>query len=195
MHRIFRTLLIFVLLAAADMKALTEGQLLDAYSYAYSPASKLSKSDFKLIVKLELLSGDWNDALALLVRGLRDPNVVPEEWARSANQSLEEVEQIKFKMMIYVAQIKNSSARSILKQIMDINSQIFTSWRDIRQAMANRDTDAYQRAGMKAQALAQEKITIYGPVMRRLSEKVGDKAFDEALERELRELFKKVSTS
>jgi len=38
MQRIFRTLLVFVLLAAADMKALTEGQLQDAYSYAYSPA-------------------------------------------------------------------------------------------------------------------------------------------------------------
>ena len=44
---------------------------------------------------------------------------------------------------------------------------------------------------MKAQGLAQEKVTVAGPIIRRLREKLGDKAVDGALERELREMARK----
>jgi hypothetical protein len=69
---------------------------------------------------------------------------------------------------------------------------MFVAWEDVRQAMANGDNDAYRRAGMRAQGLAQEKANVAGPVLRRLREKLGDKAVDGALERELRELARKV---
>ena len=45
---------------------------------------------------------------------------------------------------------------------------------------------------MRAQGLAQEKANVAGPILRRLREKVGDKAVDGGIERELRELANKV---
>jgi hypothetical protein len=169
-----------------------EDQMLDVYSYAYDATGKLSKGDFRQIVKFELLAADWNAALTPMVKGLRDPGMVPEEWARSARRYLNEAEMIKVKMGIAAAQVEDSSARSIVKQIADINSQMFVAWEDVRQAMANGDNDAYRRAGMRAQGLAQEKANVAGPVLRRLREKLGDKVVDGALERELRELARKV---
>lgn len=177
---------------APEAKALSEDQLIDVYSHAYNASGKLSKGDFRMIAKFELLQSDWNAALTPMVKGLRDPGMVPEEWARSARRYLNEVELIKVKMGIAAAQVEDSSARSIVKQIADINSHMFVAWEDIRQAMANGDNDAYRRAGMRAQGLAQEKATVAGPVLRRLREKLGDKAVDGALERELRELARKV---
>lgn len=177
---------------SSEAKALSEDQLIDVYSHAYKASGKLSKGDFRMIVKFELLQADWNAALTPMVKGLRDPGMVPEEWARSARRYLNEAEMIKVKMGITAAQVEDSSARSIVKQIADINSQMFVAWEDVRQAMANGDNDAYRRAGMRAQSLAQEKATVAGPVLRRLREKLGDKAVDGALERELRELARKI---
>lgn len=177
---------------SSEAKALSEDQLIDVYSHAYNASGKLTKGDFRMIAKFELLQADWNAALTPMVRGLRDPGMVPEEWARSARRYLNEAEIIKVKMGIAAAQVEDSSARSIVKQIADINAQMFVAWEDVRQAMANGDNDAYRRAGMRAQGLAQEKATVAGPVLRRLREKLGDKAVDGALERELRELARKV---
>lgn len=177
---------------SSEAKALSEDQLIDVYSHAYNASGKLSRGDFRMIAKFELLQADWNAALTPMVRGLRDPGMVPEEWARSARRYLNEAEMIKVKMGIAAAQVEDSSARSIVKQIADINSQMFVAWEDVRQAMANGDNDAYRRAGMRAQGLAQEKAAVAGPILRRLREKVGDKAVDGALERELRELARKV---
>jgi hypothetical protein len=169
-----------------------EDQMLDVYSYAYDSTGKLSKGDFRQIIKFELLQADWNAALAPLVRGLRDPNMVPDEWAQSARRYLNDAEMIKVKMGVAAAQVEDSSARSFLQQISGINNQIFIAWEEIRQAVANGDNDAYRRAGMRAQGLAQEKANVAGPVLRRLREKLGDKVVDGALERELRELARKV---
>ena len=177
---------------SSEAKALSEDQLIDVYSHAYKASGKLSKGDFRMIVKFELLQADWNAALTPMVKGLRDPGMVPEEWARSARRYLNEAEMIKVKMGITAAQVEDSSGRSIVKQIADINSQMFVAWEDVRQAMANGDNDAYRRAGMRAQSLAQEKATVAGPVLLRLREKLGDKAVDGALERELRELARKI---
>jgi len=177
---------------SSEAKALSEDQLIDVYSHAYNAPGKLSRGDFRMIAKFELLQTDWNAALAPMVKGLRDPGMVPEEWARSARRYLNEAEIIKVKMGIAAAQVEDPSARSIVKQIADINGQMFVAWEDVRQAMANGDNDAYRRAGMRAQGLAQEKATVAGPVLRRLREKLGDKAVDGALERELRELARKV---
>ena len=177
---------------SSEAKALSEDQLIDVYSHAYNGSGKLSRGDFRMIAKFELLQADWNSALTPMVKGLRDPGMVPEEWARSARRYLNEAEMIKVKMGIAAAQVEDSSARSIVRQIADINAQMFIAWEDIRQAMANGDNDAYRRAGMRAQGLAQEKATVAGPVLRRLREKLGDKAVDGALERELRELARKV---
>ncbi len=169
-----------------------EDQMLDVYSYAYDTTGKLSKGDFRQIVKFELLQADWNAALVPLVRGLRDPNMVPDEWAQSARRYLNDAEMIKVKMAVAASQVEDPSVRSFLKNVADINNQIFIAWGDIRQAIANGDSDAYRRAGMTAQGLAQEKANLAGPVLRRLREKLGDKAIDGALERELRELARKV---
>ena len=169
-----------------------DDQMLDVYSYAYDASGKLSKGDFRQIVKFELLQADWNAALAPLVRGLRDPNMVPDEWAQSARRYLNDVEMIKVKMGVAAAQVEDPTARSFLNQISGINNQIFIAWEDIRQAVVNGDNDAYRRAGMRAQGLAQEKANVAGPILRRLREKLGDKAVDGALERELRELARKV---
>jgi hypothetical protein len=169
-----------------------EDQMLDVYGYAYEAAGKLSKADFMQIVRFELLQADWNTAITPLVRGLRDPNMVPDEWARSARRYLNEAEMIKVKMGIAAAQVEDSTVRSFLNQISGINDQIFIAWEDVRQAVANGDDEAYRRAGMRAQRLAQEKANAAGPVLRRLREKLGDKVVDGALERELRELARKV---
>ena len=176
---------------ATPAQALTEEQLVDVYSHAYGAAGKLSKADFIQIARCELLSADWNAGLTPMVRGLRDPGMVPAEWARSARRSLDEVAQVKLKMTIAASQVKDSSARSIVKQIADINGQMLFAWEDVRQAVMDGDDAAYRRAGMKAQALAQEKIVVAGPVLRRLREKLGDKVVDGALERELREMARK----
>ena len=176
---------------ASPAQALTEEQLIEVYSHAYDSSGKLSKADFIQIARCELLSADWNAGLTPMVKGLRDPGMVPAEWARSARRSLDEVAQVKLKMTIAAAQVKDASARSIVKQIADINGQMLFAWEDVRQAVMDGDDDAYRRAGMKAQALAQEKIVVAGPVLRRLREKLGDKVVDGALERELREMARK----
>lgn len=185
--------LAFVLLlgVVSPAQALTEEQLLDVYSHAYDASGKLSKADFIQIARCELLSSDWNSGLAPMLKGLRDPGMVPSEWARSARRSLDQVAQVKLKMTIAASQVKDPSARSIVKQIADINGQMLIAWEDVRQAVVDGDDAAYRRAGMKAQSLAQEKIVVAGPVLRRLREKLGDKAVDGALERALREMARK----
>jgi len=183
--------LVTLLVAASPAQALTEEQLIDVYTHAYDASGKLSKADFIQLARCELLSADWNTGLAPMLKGLRDPGMVPAEWARSARRSLDEVSQVKLKMTIAAAQVKDASARSIVKQIADINGQMLIAWEDVRQAVIDGDEAAYRRAGMKAQGLAQEKIVVAGPVLRRLREKLGDKAVDGALERELREMARK----
>lgn len=177
--------------ALSPAQALTEEQLVDVYSHAYDASGKLSKADFRQIARFELLAADWNSELAPLVRGLRDPAMVPSEWARSARRTLDQVAQIKLKMTIAASQVEDASARSLVRQIADINGQMLSAWEDIRHAVAEGDNDAYRRAGMRAQGLAQEKVTVAGPILRRLREKLGDKAVDGALERELREIARK----
>jgi len=169
-----------------------EDELIDIYSHAYDASGRLSRGDFRLIAKFEMLQTDWNAALTPLVRGLRDPNMVPEDWVRSAGGYLNEVEMIKVKMAIIVGQVGDPSAQSIIRKISGINDQIFIAWTGVRQAIAAGDGDAYQRYGMRAQGLAQEKANVAGPILRRLREKVGDKAVDGGIERELRELANKV---
>lgn len=183
----------FVLLigSMSPARALTEEQLVDVYSHAYDASRKLSKADFRQIALFEIMVADWNAGLAPMVRGLRDPGMVPAEWARSARRSLDDLSQLKLKMTIAVSQIEDASARSIVKQIADINGQMLFAWEDVRQAVIDGDEAAYRRAGMKAQGLAQDKIVVAGPVLRRLREKLGDKAVDGALERELREMARK----
>ena len=176
---------------ASPAQALTEEQLIDVYSHAYDSSGKLSKADFRQIARFEILVADWNAGLTPMVRGLRDPGMVPAEWARSARRSLDEVAQIKLKQTIAASQVQDKSAQSIVKQIADINGQMLFAWEDVRQAVMDGDDAAYRRAGMKAQALAQEKIVVAGPVLRRLREKLGDKVVDGALERELREMARK----
>ena len=183
--------LVTLLVSASPVQALTEEQLIDVYTHAYDASGKLSKADFIQLARCELLSADWNAGLAPMLKGLRDPGMVPTEWARSARRSLDEVSQVKLKMTIAAAQVKDASARSIVKQIADINGQMLIAWEDVRQAVIDGDEAAYRRAGMKAQGLAQEKIVVAGPVLRRLREKLGDKAVDGALERELREMARK----
>jgi L-2-hydroxyglutarate oxidase LhgO len=104
---------------------------------------------------------------------------------------LDHVVQIKLKMTIAASQVEDTSARSLIRQIADINGKMLFVWEDIRQAFMDGDNEALRRAGMKAQGLAQEKITVAGPILRRLREKVGDKAVDGAMERELREVARK----
>lgn len=189
--RSFLLALVALLAAVSPVKAMSEEQLLDVYSHAYDASGKLSKADFKQIVRFELLAADWNSELAPLVRGMRDSNVVPSEWARSSRRILDQVAQIKLKMTIAASQVEDLSARSLVRQISDINGQMLIAWEDIRQAFIDGDNDALRRAGMKAQGLAQEKVTVAGPILRRLREKLGDKAVDGALERELREVARK----
>lgn len=189
-----RTLILglFLLVGAlSPAQALTEEQLVDVYSHAYDASGRLTKADFRQIARFEIMVADWNARLAPMVRGLRDPGMVPAEWARSARRSLDDLSQLKLKMTIAVAQVEDASARSIVKQIADINGQMLLAWEDVRQAVIDGDEAAYRRAGMKAQGLAQEKIVVAGPVLRRLREKLGDKAVDGALERELREMARK----
>jgi hypothetical protein len=189
-----RTLILGLVLlvgALSPARALTEEQLVDVYSHAYDASGKLTKADFRQIARFEIMVADWNAGLAPMVRGLRDPGMVPAEWARSARRSLDDLSQLKLKMTIAVSQIEDAPARSIVKQIADINGQMLFAWEDVRQAVIDGDEAAYRRAGMKAQGLAQEKIVVAGPVLRRLREKLGDKAVDGALERELREMARK----
>lgn len=189
-----RTLILGLVLlvgALSPARALTEEQLVDVYSHAYDASGKLTKADFRQIARFEIMVADWNAGLAPMVRGLRDPGMVPAEWARSARRSLDDLSQLKLKMTIAVSQIEDAPARSIVKQITDINGQMLFAWEDVRQAVIDGDEAAYRRAGMKAQGLAQEKIVVAGPVLRRLREKLGDKAVDGALERELREMARK----
>lgn len=183
--------LVLLIGALSPARALTEEQLVDVYSHAYDASGKLSKADFRQIARFEIMVADWNAGLAPMVRGLRDPGMVPADWARSARRSLDDLSQLKLKMTIAVSQVEDASAHSIVKQIADINGQMLFAWEDVRQAVIDGDEAAYRRAGMKAQGLAQEKIVVAGPVIRRLREKLGDKAVDGALERELREMARK----
>jgi hypothetical protein len=189
--RSFLLALVALLAAVSPAKAMSEEQLLDVYSHAYDASGKLSKADFKQIARFELLAADWNSELAPMVRGMRDPNMEPSEWARSSRRILDHVVQIKLKMTIAASQVEDTSARSLIRQIADINGKMLFVWEDIRQAFMDGDNEALRRAGMKAQGLAQEKITVAGPILRRLREKVGDKAVDGAMERELREVARK----
>lgn len=188
-----KSVLALVIMAGliTEAKAVSEDDLIDGYSHAYNASGKLTKADFKVLVKFELLQADWNSTLAPLVRGLRDPNMEPSQWARSARRSLDEITEIRVKMSIAATQIEDSSARSIAKEIDGINAEMLTAWEDLRSAVASGDNDGYRRAGMKAQQLAQEKAGVAGPVLRRLRDKFGDKVIDGAIERELRELARK----
>ena len=168
-----------------------EDELIDAYTHAYNATAKLSRDDFRRIAKFELLQADWNAALTPLVKGLRDPEMVPDEWAKSARRYLNDAKIIKLKMAGVAAQVKDSSARSFLQKISGINDQMFVAWGEVRQALASGDNDAYRIAAMRARDLAQEKATEATPVIRRLREKLGETAVDGALERELRELARK----
>ena len=80
--------LVTLLVAASPVQALTEEQLIDVYTHAYDASGKLSKADFIQLARCELLSADWNAGLAPMLKGLRDPGMVPTEWARSARHSL-----------------------------------------------------------------------------------------------------------
>jgi TPR repeat protein len=169
-----------------------EDELIELYTHAYGCSSKLSLSDLRQIARFEKLQADWNAALAPLVKGLRDPNIMPEDWARTAHLYLNEVEKIKVRMTISAAQVEESKAKATLSQISDLNNQIFNAWVEIRQAVSSGDSDAYRRAGVRSQSLAQEKANVAGPILRRLRDKLGDKAVEGALEREMRNLADKV---
>jgi TPR repeat protein len=173
-------------------KASREDELIELYTHAYGCSSKLSLSDLRQIARFEKLQADWNAALAPLVKGLRDPNMMPEDWARTAHLYLNEVEIIKVRMAISAAQVEESKAKATLSQISNLNNQIFNAWVEIRQALASGDNDAYRRAGVSSQSLAQEKANVAGPILRRLRDKLGDKAVEGALEREMRNLADKV---
>lgn len=191
--RAFRVTMVSCVFAmmTADASALSESDLIDGYSHAYGSTGKLSKGDFRLISKFELLQADWNAALAPLVRGLRDPNLDTFAWARDARRTIDTMTQIRVKMSIASAQIEDSGPRSITKDIDAINARMIPAWEDVRSAVMRGDDEAYREAGMRAQRLAQDKAAVAGPVIRRLREKFGDKAIDGALERELRELARK----
>jgi TPR repeat protein len=178
--------------APSPKKASREDELIELYTHAYGCSSKLSLSDLRQIARFEKLQADWNAALAPLVKGLRDPNIMPEDWARTAHLYLNEVEKIKVRMAISAAQVEESKAKATLSQISDLNNQIFSAWGEIRQAVSSGDSDAYRRAGVRSQSLAQEKANVAGPILRRLRDKLGDKAVEGALEREMRDLADKV---
>ena len=112
--RSFLLALVALLAAVSPVKAMSEEQLLDVYSHAYDASGKLSKADFKQIVRFELLAADWNSELAPLVRGMRDSNVVPSEWARSSRRILDQVAQIKLKMTIAASQVEDLSMETTL---------------------------------------------------------------------------------
>jgi hypothetical protein len=176
----------------SEAKALSEEQMTEVYSYAYGAKGKLSKGDFRQVVRFELLQAEWNATLVPLVRGLNDPTVTPEQWDRMAQQRLNEALLIKTKMFMSAAQVEDASAQSIIKRASEINGKIHLAWVDMRQAMADGDKAAFRSAGLRGQALAQEKAMVAGPVIRRLREKLGDEVVDKALDRELRELARKV---
>jgi len=180
-----------VIACVSEAKALSEEQMTEVYSYAYGAKSKLSKGDFRQVIRFELLQAEWNATLVPLVRGLNDPAVTPEQWDRMAQQRLNEALLIKTKMFMAGAQIEDASAQSIIKRASEINGKIHLAWVDMRQAMAEGDQAAFRSAGLRGQALAQEKAMVGGPVIRRLREKLGDEVVDKALERELREMARK----
>ena len=188
-----RAIIIFSMFALvpSEAEAITEAELIDGYGHAYGASGRLTKGDFRLISKFELLQADWNATLAPLVRGLRDPNLDTVAWARDARQTIDAMTQIRVKMSIASAQIEDSGPRSITKDIDAINARMIPAWEDVRSAVMRGDDEAYREAGMRAQRLAQDKAAVAGPVIRRLREKFGDQAIDGALERELRELARK----
>ncbi len=175
----------------AEAKTLSEEQMIEVYSYAYGAKGKLSKGDFRQVVRFELLQTEWNATLVQLVGGLNDPAVTPEQWDRMAQQRLNEALLIKTKMFTAVAQIEDASTQSIIKRASEINGKIHIAWVDMRQAIADGDQAAFRSAALRGQALAQEKAMVAGPVIRRLREKLGDEAVDKALDRVLRELARK----
>lgn len=176
----------------AEAKALSEEQMTEVYSYAYGAEGRLSKADFRQVVRFELLQAEWKATFVPLVRGLNDPAVDPEQWNRMAQKRLNDALLIKAKMFMAAAQIKDTPAQAIIKRASEINGKIHLAWVDMREAMADGDQAAFRSAGLRGQSLAQEKVMLAGPIIRRLKEKLGDEVVDKALERELRELAKKV---
>jgi hypothetical protein len=187
---VFAILLLFV--HVSEAKALSEEQMTEVYSYAYGAEETLSKADFRQVVRFELLQAEWNATFVPLVKGLNDPAVDPEQWDRMAQKRLNDALLIKAKMFMAAAQIKDTHAQAIIKRASEINGKIHLAWVDMREAMADGDQAAFRSAGLRGQSLAQEKLMLAGPIIRRLKEKLGDEVVDKALERELRELAKKV---
>jgi hypothetical protein len=187
---VFAILLLFV--HVSEAKALSEEQMTEVYSYAYGAEGTLSKADFRQVVRFELLQAEWNANFVPLVKGLNDPAVDPEQWDRMAQKRLNDALLIKAKMFMAAAQIKDTHAQAIIKRASEINGKIHLAWVDMRQAKADGDQAAFRSAGLRGQALAQEKAMVGGPVIRRLREKLGDDVVDKALDRELRELARKV---
>ncbi len=187
-----KVLLVFLLIASfSEAKALSEEQMLEVYSYAYGAKGKLSKGDFRQVVRFELLQAEWNATLVPLVRELNNPTVTPEQWDRMAQVRLNDALMIKAKMLMAAAQVEDRPAQSIIKSASEINGKIHLAWVDMRQALADGDQAAFRSAGLRGQALAQEKAMVGGPVIRRLREKLGDEVVDKALDRELKELARK----
>ncbi len=184
--------MVFLLIASfSEAKALSEEQMLEVYSYAYGAKGKLSKGDFRQVVRFELLQAEWNATLVPLVRELNNPTVTPEQWDRMAQVRLNDALMIKAKMLMAAAQVEDRPAQSIIKSASEINGKIHLAWVDMRQALADGDQAAFRSAGLRGQALAQEKAMVGGPVIRRLREKLGDEVVDKALDRELKELARK----
>ena len=187
-----KILLVFLLIASfSEAKALSEEQMLEVYSYAYGAKGKLSKGDFRQVVRFELLQAEWNATLVPLVRELNNPTVTPEQWDRMAQVRLNDALMIKAKMLMAAAQVEDRPAKSFIKSASEINGKIHLAWVDMRQALADGDQAAFRSAGLRGQALAQEKAMVGGPVIRRLREKLGDEVVDKALDRELKELARK----
>lgn len=190
---LLKGMLCFIACSAAltEANALTEDELIDGYSHAYNAKGRLSKGDFRLLARFELLQAEWNSTLVPLVRGLRDPNLDPEQWARTARRTLDEMTEIKVKMSVAAAEIEDTNARTLVKDIASINNQILSTWEDVRLAVMNGDDAGYRRSGMRAQQLAQSKAEIAGPIIRRLREKFGSSVVDGAIERALQEMLRK----
>ena len=182
---------LLMIASVSEAKPLSEEQITEVYSYAYGAKGKLSKGDFRQVIRFELLQTEWNETLFPLVKGLNDPAVTPEQWDRMAQQPLKDALLIKTKMSMAGAQIEDVSAQSIIKRASEINGKIHLAWVDMRQAMADGDQAAFRSAALRGQALAQEKVMVGGPVIRRLREKLGDEVVDKALDRELRELARR----
>jgi hypothetical protein len=187
----FRILSVFIC-ASLSAAEISDAKMLEAYSYGYNARGTLSQSDFKQIVKFEILTSEWNDACLPLVLDLRNDNVSPQEWVSRSRARLDRIAMIKYKMQIVSSQIEDQGPRLIAQQIAEINSQIYDCWCEIALALGNLDEQAYRLACQKAQTQVQRKITVASPLLRRFKEKLGDKVVDESIEKALRELSKKL---